>query len=189
MKKKERLESAAGKIRNQLHADPQDWMHMAEARLLADGLGDSNSQMRGEIRERLRAFGKAALPAFLSALTDSNSYMRWEAAKALSETHYPETAPDLVNALEDSDFGVRWLAAEGLISMGPVCLETLLQGLRLNFESIRMREGVQHVLHALVDSGFREKAMENLLHVLQKTSPTEEIAWAVEQAWEEIRSK
>jgi hypothetical protein len=76
-----------------------------------------------------------------------------------------------------------------LINMGPVCLETLLQGLRLDFESIRMRESVQHVLHALVDAGYHEKAVEKLLHILQGAGPNEEVAWAVEQAWEEIRSK
>jgi hypothetical protein len=189
MVKKKLLESSMRSIEERLSADPRDVGRMIEARMLSDGLGDINSRKRAEVRARMLSFGTAALPGFLFALTTGNSYARWQAAKALSRLHEPETAPDLVNAMEDEDFGVRWLAAEGLIAMGPVCLLSVLQGLRMNFASARMRNGVRHILHELADKGYCRPSCERLLHSLQHSAPEEEIAWAAEETWEEIRAK
>jgi len=181
-----RLESSSGKIEERLNADPQDRLRVAEARKLAAGLSDLNSRKRAETRERLLALGNAALPALLSALADSNNNVRWQAAKALSQFHNPDTATDLMNAMEDEDFGVRWLAAEGLIAMGPASLEAVLQGLILCFPSVRIREGARHVLHAIADGGFHDETIEKLLRTLQGLAPQEEVAWAAERAWEKL---
>jgi hypothetical protein len=188
MSPEDRLESSAESIEQRLKACPKERSRLVRARMLASGLADYDSRKRAEVRNDLMGLGKAALPVLLSALTDSSTYVRWQAAKALSQIHNPETAPDLVNAMEDKDFGVRWLAAEGLIAMGPDCLEIVLRGLRLNFSSLRMREGVQHILHALADDGYYDETIENLLHVLQGPNPMEEVAWATEKAWEKLRA-
>jgi hypothetical protein len=188
MSPEDRLESSVESIERRLKANPEERIRLVTARMLAFGLADSDSRKRAEARNELMLLGKAALPVLLSALADSSTYVRWQAAKALSQIHDPETAPDLVNAMEDKDFGVRWLAAEGLIAMGPDCLETALRGLRLNFSSLRMREGVMHVLHALTDNGYYDETIEALLHVLQGPNPAEEVAWATEKAWEKLRA-
>lgn len=181
-----RLSSSSGKIEARLNADPQDKLRVAEARRLAADLSDPNSQKRAEIREQIMALGNAALPALLEALSDSNANVRWQAAKALSQIHNPDTANDLMNAMEDEDYGVRWLAAEGLIGMGPASLEAVLQGLITCFSSVRMREGAQHVLHAMVDEGFHDEAVEKLLRALRTLAPAAEVAWDAEQAWEKL---
>jgi hypothetical protein len=181
-----RLESSSGKIEERLNADPQDRLRVAEGRKLVAGLADPNSRKRAEARERLLVLGHAAIPALLAALADSNGNARWQAAKALSQLHDPDTANDLMNAMEDDDFGVRWLAAEGLIAMGPASLEAVLQGLISCFGSIRMREGARHVLHALADGGLHDETIEKLLRALQGLAPEEDVAWAAEQAWEKL---
>jgi HEAT repeat protein len=147
-------------------------------------LTDPDSRKRAEAREQLLALGRAAVPAFLTALTDRNANARWQAAKALSRLHDPDTAPDLMDAMEDDDFGVRWLAAEGLIAMGPACLETVLEGLTSCFDSVRMREGAR--LHALADSGYHDDTIEKLLHALQGFGTAAEVAWAAELAREKL---
>jgi hypothetical protein len=189
MAAKERLESAADEIERQLKACPDNRFQLALARMLATGLDDRNSVKRAETREKILTLGKAALPALLAALRDSKTHVRWQAAKALSELHDPQTAPDLINAMEDKDFGVRWLAAEALIAMGPDMLETLLRGLRLRFHSHRMLDGVQHVLHVLADDGCCGETVDDLLRVLQKSGTPEEVAWAAERAWEKLQAR
>jgi HEAT repeat protein len=186
MSLKKPLESSVGKIEKRLNADPLDRSRMVQARLLVAGLRDSNSRKRAEVREQARSLGEAALPAFLSALTDTDARARWQ-AEALSMIHNPVTAPDLINAMDDDDFGVRWLVAEGLIAMGPACLEGVLRGLCQNFESVRMREGVLHILHALTDDGYYSASIDELQQVLQHSATAEEIAWVAQRAWEDVR--
>jgi hypothetical protein len=181
-----RLESQSRKIEERLSADPEDRVRVREARVVGEGLRDPDSRKRAEARNRLLILGRAAIPALLSALRDPSGAVRWQAAKALSQIHDPDTAADLMNAIEDEDFGVRWLAAEGLIAMGPASLEALLQGLIACFDSNRMREGAHHVLHALVDNGFHDETVEKLLRALQSSAPAEEVAWAAEAAWEKL---
>jgi HEAT repeat protein len=186
MPSRSRLPSSVEIVEKKINADPQERMGLVKARLLAAGLNDPDSRRRAEVREQLLVLGRAAIPVFLAALVDRNANARWQAAKALSKLHDPDTAPDLMDAMEDDDFGVRWLAAEGLIAMGPACLETVLQGVTSCFESIRMREGARHVLHALVDSGYHDEAIEKLLHALQGLGTAAEAAWAAEKALEKL---
>ncbi len=187
MNPKKKLASSAAVIEEELNADPLELPRMTEARLLADGLSDTNSRQRAQVREKLLGLGRAALPALLSALRNANPNVRWQAAKALSQLHEPETTLDLLDAMEDDDFGVRWLAAEGLIAMGPDCLETLLKGLTACFDSVRIREGARHVLHVLVDKGYTDEAMDKLMHALRGSGPPAEVGWAAEKAWEALQ--
>ena len=186
MSPQKKLESSAAVIEEELNADPRERPRMIEARRLVKGLGDSNSQRRAEVREQLLGLGRAALPALLSSLQDPNPNVRWQAAKALGHLHDPETTMDLLDAMEDDDFGVRWLAAEGLIAMGPACLEILLKGLTACFDSVRIREGARHVLHVLVDKGYNDETIDKLLLALRGSGPPAEAAWAAELAWEKI---
>ena len=189
MSPQKKLESSAAVIEEELNADPLERPRMIKARLLAKGLSNSNSQKRAEVREQLLDLGRAALPALLSALQDSNPNVRWQAAKALSQLHDPETTMDLLDAMEDDDFGVRWLAAEGLIAMGPACLEILLKGLTSCFNSVRIREGARHVLHVLVDKGYTDESIDKLLHALQGSGLPADVGWASEAAWEKLIKK
>jgi HEAT repeat protein len=184
-----RTESAAAELERRLRADASLRPRILQARMLAAKLGERDSQQRAEAREKLLAIGRPALPALLVALKDSDSAVRWQAAKALSQMHDPETAVDLMNAMEDEDFGVRWLAAEGLIAMGPSSLEALLLGLMQRFNSVRLREGAHHVLHVLIDNGLHDEAYERLLHSLEGVEPAAEVAWAAEKAWEELTGR
>ena len=92
-------------------------------------LSSHDDARRVKARHSLVALGKAAVPPLIEALRDSNTLMRWEAAKALGEIGDPGTAPALIKALEDEEFDVRWLAAEALIKMNINALKPLLQAL------------------------------------------------------------
>ena len=98
-------------------------------------------------RRTLVAMGHQAVPYLVRALSHEKHWVRWEAAKALSQIGDPTATTALIKALEDKEFDVRWLAAEGLIVVGREALKPLLQALIQNAKSIWLREGAHHVLH------------------------------------------
>jgi HEAT repeat protein len=182
------MKSPVDRVHLSLKAGPQGRARVRKARAAAGGLRDANHGRGREARVKLLALSEAAIPALLDALEDPDAAVRWQAAKILGGLRAPEVAPYLVNTLEDDDFGVRWLAADGLIAMGPACLEALLAGLQLDSFSQRKRAGVQHVLCALADGGYYDETIERLLQVLRDSHPAAEIAWIVERAMGKLQT-
>jgi HEAT repeat protein len=116
---------------------------------LLNTLTGKDGLARKRAREELVEIGLPAVPGLLELLPDKRTHVRWEAAKALSEIGDPRAAPALVKALEDNDPGIRWLAAEGLIRIEQASLPPLFEALLEHGESIRLREGADHVLKVL----------------------------------------
>ena len=112
-------------------------------------LSGKDGLARKRARDQLVEIGSPAVPSLLPLLSDKQTHVRWEAAKALSEIGDPAAAPELVRALEDNDPGIRWMAAEGLIRAEQAGLPPLLERLMEHGESIRLREGADHVLKVL----------------------------------------
>ena len=131
---------------------------------------------RVKARHSLVVMGKAAVPSLIEALKNSNTLMRWEAAKALGEIGDPGTAPALVKALEDEEFDVRWLAAEGLIKMNINALRPLLQALENRGDSVMLQEGAHHVFHDLAKGALR-KYLAPVLAALERLEPGDEVSW------------
>jgi len=148
-------------------------------------LSSRDGLLRQTVRRSLVAIGAPAVGALASALRDSNQTVRWEAAKALGEIGSPEAAPALVAALEDSDFGVRWLAAEGLIGLGREGMKHLLQALIEQRESDWLREGAIHVLRSLVTRGLHDLASP-VLAALADAEPRVEVVNRAQAALDEI---
>ncbi len=98
-------------------------------------------------RRSLVEMGSAAVPALIEALSSKKKWVRWEAAKALSQIGDPSATDALVNALTDEEFDVRWLAAEGLVTIGRRSVAPLLKALIARPDSIWLREGAHHVLY------------------------------------------
>ncbi len=159
-------------------------------RALIAELDDPDLKKRRQARLELMALGQPAMPAILLTLSTGSENARWQVAKALSQLQDPATAPALVKALRDKSFGVRWLAAEGLIGMGCDGLAPLLEGLIDDADSVWLREGAHHVLHAMHDNGLEHEACaaaEKVLAALEGVAPAAEVPWAAEAALERIK--
>ena len=121
------------------------------ASLIAD-LASRDRQTRLQAREALITIGQPVVSPLLTALTDPNDQVRWEAVKILGKTGGPATLPLLVTALEDDNPGVRWAASEELITAKQAGLAPLLRALIKHANSVRLREAAYHVLHSLADA-------------------------------------
>jgi len=148
--------------------------------LVAD-LASNDGLLRVKARRSLVAIGGQAAGPLVEALTASNQWVRWEAAKALGQIGDPAAAQALVGALEDKMFDVRWLAAEGLIIIGRDSLSPLLQALLENSDSVWLREGAHHVLHDLAQQGFAD-ILQPVLVALEDIDASVEVPLAAKTA-------
>lgn len=118
---------------------------------LIQELGASDELARQHARYALVRRGTEAVPDLAAALGQDQVEIRWEAAKALTQTADARAAPALAVALADRDHGVGWLAAVALIRLGRDGLVATLEALVARPDSYRMHAGVHHVLHELRD--------------------------------------
>jgi HEAT repeat protein len=152
-------------------------------------LGSPDRVKRKEIRQRILQEGKAAIPALSQATTSRNREVREEAAKALGVLKNPAAAPALINALEDDNFGVRWSAMEGMIALGQSSLKALLDALRNNFDSVRLREGARRILRVLNEQDGLDQPLTKVLEALESIEPEVKVPWAAEAAWKSLSRK
>ena len=154
---------------------------------LLDDLGAPDPARRKQARLRLLQGGKAALPALSEVLTGGNRAARHEAVKALAVLKTPLAAPVLIQALEDDDFGVRWSAMDGLIDLERLGLPDLVDALRKDFDSVRLREGARRILHVLKENGgVLDTSLDRVLEALDSIEPEVKVPWAAEAAWKNL---
>jgi len=147
-------------------------------------LGDTNGLVRQQARLSLVYLGQESVPALLQALASQSATTRWEAVKALSLIHHPETTAAFVNMLRDNNEGVRWAAAEGLIEKGRDSLRPLLEGFTLHFDEPWFRHGFHHILHEFKNKGLLNPEEIALYRILaQQNSAGIETGWTGEAAW------
>ena len=145
-------------------------------------LDNRNGLARQQARIALVRIGEPAVDALITVLNRRKGYTHWEAAKALSQIGSPKATQTLIHALKDDEFSIRWLAAEGLIAVGQDGVVPLLETLRDQPESVRLREGAHHILHDLVSRGaLEEQLCEQLRLVLKALNDIEPVV-AVPQA-------
>jgi HEAT repeat protein len=133
-------------------------------------------------RQKLSEAGESAIPKLEQAASSKDPYLRWQAAKALSQMGIPAVIPVLIDMMRESaDAGVRWMAADGLIGMREAGLVPLLKSLTAHSDSVLLREGAHHVLRFLHDSGIESKAIEITLDALGDVEPAVEVPWAAEE--------
>ena len=130
-------------------------------------LTGKDSRTRKRARDQLVEIGQPVVSSLLPLLLDKKTYVRWEAAKALSEIGDPGAAPALVKTLEDNDPGIRWMAAEGLIRAEQAGLPPLFEALLAHSESTWLREGAGHVLRILAKNEKLPSQAEPVLQALQ----------------------
>lgn len=150
---------------------------------LVTRLSDKDGVTRKRARDYLvEEIGRPAVAKLLPLLKDRRTYVRWEAAKALSELTDARSAPDLVQALQDNDGGIRWMAAEGLAAIGGPAMPPLLRALMDEGESVRLRGGARHTLNNLERADQLPEAMAPVLQALKGAEPSAEVPRAAKNA-------
>jgi HEAT repeat protein len=139
---------------------------------------------RQQARLSLAECGEPAVLPLVKELSNPDSQVRWEAAKALGLIHDPRSATPLVERLMDDDTGVRWTAMLALINLRKAAIVPILRALVDHFESARLREGAHHVLNELRFKGYLNESQIEVLRSLETVVPEVESAWAAERALE-----
>jgi HEAT repeat protein len=152
--------------------------------LMAD-LANEDGLVRVRARKALVAIGEPAVGDLVKALQDRQEWVRWEAAKTLSQIGSPAATQALIDALEDKMFDVRWISAEGLIAIGRDAVPPLLHRLLERADSYRIREGVHHVLHEIEDRDVKE-IVGPVISALENYAPTVEVPLTAEKALDKL---
>jgi HEAT repeat protein len=76
--------------------------------LIAD-LASKDGITRVKARRQLVAYKARSVAPLITTLSSENHWVRWEAAKALSQIANPASVQALLGALSDTEFDVRWL--------------------------------------------------------------------------------
>jgi HEAT repeat protein len=155
--------------------------------LIAD-LASKDGVVRVMARQQLVAYKKRSVAPLVRTLSDENDWVRWEAAKALSQIGNPESIQALLEALSDKKFEIRWLAAEGLIRIGRKAIVPLLEALVKHSDSYWLREGIHHVLHD-INRGKIRKVLRPVLAALEGPEPSLEVPLAAQAALDALIKK
>jgi len=155
--------------------------------LIAD-LASKDGVVRVMARQQLVAYKKRSVAPLIRTLSNENDWVRWEAAKALSQIGNPESIQALLEALSDKNFEVRWLAAEGLIRIGRKAMVPLLEALVTHSDSYWLREGIHHVLHD-INRGKNKKVLRPVLVALEGPEPYLEVPLAAQAALDALIKK
>ena len=143
----------------------------ANIKSLISDLTSKDGIVRVKARRQLVAYRARSVPYLIKAMSDESDWVRWEAAKALSQIGSPESIQALLEALSDKQFEVRWLAAEGLIRIGRKAIIPLLEALVKHSDSYWLREGIHHVMHDM-NKGELRKVLRPVLVALESHEPS-----------------
>jgi uncharacterized protein (DUF302 family) len=152
---------------------------------LVTNLSSNDDIARVHSRESLVKIGKPAIPQLIEALKHGGHWLRWEAAKTLTQIGDPSAAPALVEALKDEEFDIRWLAAEGLLKIKKRGIEPLLHALMAQADLPRLLEGGHHVIRELVKTELKEY-LTPVLSALEGMEPSLQVPWAARTAHEKL---
>jgi HEAT repeat protein len=160
----------------------------ANIKLLIADLASKDGVVRVKARQQLVAYKKQSIAPLIRTLSNKNDWVRWEAAKALSQIGNNKAIKALLESLSDEKFEVRWLAAEGLIRIGRKAIVPLLETLVNNSDSYWLREGIHHVLHDM-NTGKITEVLRPVLGALEGTEPSLEVPPAAQKALDTLIKK
>jgi len=155
---------------------------------LVTDLSSEDGVVRIKARRRLVAYKSRSVAPLIKALSNKSNYVRWEAAKALSQIGSPASIQALLRALEDNMFDVRWLAAEGLIRIGQKAVVPMLKKLVKHSDSYWLREGIHHVMHDMNKGKFKE-VLKPVLVALESYEPSLTVPLAARVALNTLTKK
>jgi HEAT repeat protein len=177
----------AGKILENSEFDWSKHANEVTLRSLVNLLTSNDGFVRTCSRNSLIKIGSEAVPMLVEALISKEVLKRWEAIKALSRIGDPAALNSLVLAMDDKVFDVRWVAAEGLIAIGNLSIAPLLDLIIKQPDSIRLRDGVHHVLYALNKERPNE-IIKPVIDALESAEAPLQVPWAAEKALKSLRN-
>jgi hypothetical protein len=146
----------------------------SDIRSLISQLASDDGIVRVKARRQIVAYKRRAVAPLIETLSDQRHWVRWEAAKALSQIGNKESTQALQEALSDKESDIRWLAAEGLIKIGRKSIVPLLAALVEHPDSRWLREGVHHVFHD-INRGSLSGILRPVLEALEGSEPSLEV--------------
>ena len=155
--------------------------------LIAD-LASKDGVVRVKARQQLVAYKKLSVAPLIRTLSNENDWVRWEAAKALSQIGNNRAIKALLEALSDEKFEVRWLAAEGLIRIGRRAIVPLLEALVKHSNSYWLRGGIYHVLNDM-NTGKITEVLRPVLVALEGSEPSLEVPLTAKAALDALIRK
>ena len=161
-------------------------MNEEETNEIIEVLHSNDGSERSRARQAIVSSGKQAARVLIPLLSDPNKNVRWEACKAFSDLREPAAADALAEALNDEDEDVRWLAAEALISLGSQAVVPTLRALQTHFNSLFVRQGAHHVLHALEREQMLNLQTLSVLNTLNYLEPQISVPFAARKALESL---
>lgn len=157
--------------------------------LFVERLQSHDGAERKKAREALTHIGRKATPAVMALLRHPSDAVRWEACKTLMHLRDPASARPLARMLTDEDMDVRWVAADALIELERHAVEPVLELLREEYDTLTLRDGAHHVLHALKMEGLLNGAEERVLEALAVNELPSKAAFAAVQVLDERRRR
>jgi hypothetical protein len=139
-------------------------------------------------RQQLVYYRGRFVALLIKAISNENSYVRWEATKALSQIGNPSSIQALLKTLEDKMFDVRWLAAEGLIRIGRKAIVPILEALVKISHSSWLYEGIHHILHDM-NKGNLGMVLRPVLLALEDTGQSIQVPLAARAALDALTKK
>jgi HEAT repeat protein len=155
---------------------------------LIGDLANKDELVRVKARRRLVSYKSRSVAPLIKLLTNKNDWVRWEAAKALSQIGNPSSIQALLEAFTDKSFEVRWLAAEGLIKIGRKAIIPSLTALVNSSGSYWLREGVHHILHDM-NKRKPQKVLQPVLTALEGLQPALETPLVAKVALNALKEK
>jgi hypothetical protein len=152
---------------------------------LIDELTCDNIIRCQKARRSLVALGHESVPALIEALGSGKPWVRWEAAKALSQIGDPAATDVLIKTLEDKNFDLRWLAAEGLIAIGKKAILPLLKALIHDPKSVWLYEGAHHIFND-IDRGDWDEILKPVISALEDVQPSLQVPFAARKVLDSI---
>lgn len=149
---------------------------------LINQLEGNDGFQRDKARTQLMKIGKQAVPRLIKLLIHKRHLLRWEACRALAGIKDPSATTPLVLSLDDETHEVRWVAAEALIALKGKALQPLLEALIKNYDSVYLRQGAHHILHALERARLLNKETTAVLNAIRFIEPRISVAIAARKA-------
>lgn len=132
---------------------------------LVRALAMDRDQLHHAAQRALGELGSLAVPAWMQALGNSNSHIRWHAARGLGEVGDARSVQLLAEGLYDENHAVRWASARVLARLDAVAVPAILTVLSRQKLTEPFRQAVYHALHSMVSTRTQER-LRPLLHAL-----------------------
>jgi hypothetical protein len=144
---------------------------------LVKALAQDRDKLHQEALRALSSLGGKMKGAWLSALSHSDSHIRWHAARGLGQSGDISSIRILAEGLLDENHAVRWATADLLAYLGDVSVPVVLELILQHPLAEPFRQSAYHALHSITSQATQER-LRPLIKALQ--SPTARLVAPVE---------